>query len=74
MIDGIPEQFKITALKEIRNLFIGPPFFSGFGNRVTDATAYNAVNVDVGRIYIVDTDSRIHIYDSNETTSYTEMN
>lgn len=50
------------------------PFFCGFGNRMTDATAYLAVNVDVARIYIIDTDSRIHVYNSSNTTSYVEMN
>lgn len=36
VIDRTPELFKITALKEIRNLFIGEsPFYCGFGNRIT---------------------------------------
>ncbi|CAD8113111.1 unnamed protein product [Paramecium sonneborni] len=75
IIDGTPELFKITALKEIRNLFIGEsPFYCGFGNRITDSTAYQAVNVDISRIFIIDPKSDIHKFDTDEKTSYVELN
>ncbi|CAD8212848.1 unnamed protein product [Paramecium pentaurelia] len=75
VIDRTPELFKITALKEIRNLFIGEsPFYCGFGNRITDSTAYQAVNVDISRIFIIDPESNIHKYNTDEITTYVEMN
>ncbi|CAD8193606.1 unnamed protein product [Paramecium octaurelia] len=75
VIDRTPELFKITALKEIRNLFIGEsPFYCGFGNRLTDSTAYQAVNVEISRIFIIDSESNIHKYNTDEITTYVEMN
>ncbi|CAD8213689.1 unnamed protein product [Paramecium octaurelia] len=75
VIDRTPELFKITALKEIRNLFIGEsPFYCGFGNRLTDSTAYQAVNVDISRIFIIDPESNIQKYNTDEITTYVEMN
>lgn len=37
-----PHEYKITALLDIKNLFPDGkhPFYAGFGNKVSDATAY----------------------------------
>lgn len=32
------------------------------------------MNIDTGRIYIIDTDSNIHSFNKEETTTYVEMN
>ena len=50
-----PQEFKIEALKAIRDLF--PPgvncFYAGFGNRPTDTVAYEASGVPLGKIFII---------------------
>ncbi|CAD8127659.1 unnamed protein product [Paramecium sonneborni] len=75
IIDGTPELFKISALKEVRNLFIGEnPFYCGFGNRANDFIAYQAVNIDSSRIFIIDSESQIHKYNTDQITSYVELN
>eukprot|EP00051_Salpingoeca_urceolata_P013680 m.172691 g.172691 ORF g.172691 m.172691 type:complete len:797 (-) comp17861_c0_seq2:159-2549(-) len=52
-----PEEFKISCLQDIRNLFRGStdhPFVAGFGNRATDAMSYRAVGVPDSKIFIID--------------------
>jgi phosphatidate phosphatase LPIN len=55
VISRTPHEFKIAALSEVRALFPPDvnPFFAGFGNRDTDVTAYRAVGVPEGHIYLV---------------------
>ena len=55
VIDRRPEEFKIAALTDIRSLFGGRnPFYAGFGNRITDALSYRAVDIPAYRIYSID--------------------
>jgi len=50
-----PELFKMAVLKDIRSLFpeTHNPFHAGFGNRETDAIAYNSVGISLEKVYIV---------------------
>ncbi len=67
-----PQMFKIAALKNIRSLFPDEfnPFYTGFGNRDTDAVSYRAVGVSLNRIFIVNHDGEIHHYNSTYKKSY----
>ena len=55
VIDRKPHEFKIPALRDVRNLFPEEhnPFVAGFGNRDTDLYAYEAVGVPTSKIFIV---------------------
>jgi phosphatidate phosphatase PAH1 len=51
-----PQDFKVPALRDIRNLFPKnqpSPFYAGFGNRDSDKIAYKSVGVPPGKIFIV---------------------
>lgn len=56
-----PEEFKIAALRDFKNLFEPEvnPFFAGFGNKKTDQFAYLTVGVPEERIFIINSRSRI---------------
>jgi phosphatidate phosphatase LPIN len=71
-----PQMFKIAALKNIRNLFPDEfnPFYTGFGNRDTDAVSYRAVGISLNRIFIVNHDGEIHHYNSTYKKSYPLLN
>ena len=51
-----PQDFKVPALRDIKNLFPKDrpsPFYAGFGNRDSDKIAYKSVGVEPGKIFIV---------------------
>ncbi|KAI9594226.1 Lipin/Ned1/Smp2-domain-containing protein [Syncephalis fuscata] len=50
-----PEVFKMACLRDIKRLFNDEnPFYSGFGNRITDALSYRSVDVPTSRIFTID--------------------
>ena len=52
-----PEVFKMACLRDIQRLFgegLRTPFYSGFGNRITDALSYRSVNIPSARIFTID--------------------
>lgn len=56
-----PEIFKMACLRDIKRLF-GPnrsPFYAGFGNRITDALSYRAVDVPSSRIFTIDSNGEV---------------
>ncbi|PLW08431.1 hypothetical protein PCASD_21435 [Puccinia coronata f. sp. avenae] len=56
-----PEVFKMACLRDIKRLF-GPsrsPFYAGFGNRITDALSYRAVDVPSSRIFTIDSNGEV---------------
>lgn len=61
-----PQVFKIACLKNIRNLFPREvePFYSGFGNRDTDAISYREVGIELGKIFIVNPQGQVHHFES----------
>lgn len=59
-----PEVFKMACLRDIQRLF-GPlaphPFYAGFGNRITDAMSYRAVNIPSSRIFTIDSNGEVRM-------------
>ena len=70
-----PHVFKISCLTNIKELFLpsNPPFYAGFGNRETDAIAYRAVAVDLGKIFIINKKSEIKQFNNMFVKSYPEL-
>ncbi|KAG9086812.1 hypothetical protein FS749_003367 [Ceratobasidium sp. UAMH 11750] len=57
-----PEVFKMACLRDIQRLFGNEyrnPFYSGFGNRITDALSYRSVNVPSDRIFTIDSSGEV---------------
>src|SRR5689334_6961211 len=75
IIDRIPQSFKIECLTQIVNLFPSDatPFYAGFGNRHTDAIAYEAVGVNKSKIFIINESGDITQYNNYYRTSYLNM-
>lgn len=55
VIQRIPEEFKISCLQQIQEIFPKNynPFHSGFGNRHSDVKSYLQVNIPISRIFSV---------------------
>ncbi|KAF9435639.1 hypothetical protein BGZ76_005842 [Entomortierella beljakovae] len=57
-----PEVFKMACLRDIKKLFgERDPFYAGFGNRITDALSYRAVNVPSSRIFTIDSNGEVKL-------------
>ncbi|KAF9995578.1 hypothetical protein BGZ79_010739 [Entomortierella chlamydospora] len=57
-----PEVFKMACLRDIKKLFDDrDPFYAGFGNRITDALSYRAVNVPSSRIFTIDSNGELKL-------------
>ncbi|XP_049847863.1 phosphatidate phosphatase LPIN3-like [Schistocerca gregaria] len=73
-----PELFKINCLNEIKRLFgatEGPgPFYSGFGNRPTDAVSYCAVGIPSSKVFIINTLGEITGASKSIRHTYTSIN
>jgi len=56
-----PEVFKMACLRDIKRLFgqSRSPFYAGFGNRITDALSYRAVDVPSSRIFTIDSNGEV---------------
>ncbi len=76
VIDRIPQSFKIECLTQILNLFPpeSTPFYAGFGNKHTDAIAYEAVGVNKSKIFIINEKGDIGQYNNYYKTSYLNIN
>jgi len=68
-----PEEFKIACLKDIVRTFPAGtrPFYAGFGNRETDARAYRAVDVPLGKVFCINPQGTIT--NSNKTYQKTYL-
>uniref|UniRef100_A0A1E1WU22 LNS2/PITP domain-containing protein n=2 Tax=Pectinophora gossypiella TaxID=13191 RepID=A0A1E1WU22_PECGO len=55
VIEKKPEEFKIQCLADIKALFPAGsnPFYAGYGNRVNDVCAYQAVGIPIVRIFTI---------------------
>ncbi|KAI3636277.1 hypothetical protein MIR68_005629 [Amoeboaphelidium protococcarum] len=75
VIDRRPEEFKIAVLKDIKSLFKSRnPFYAGFGNRVTDAMSYRAVDIPTYRIYSINSQGEIKMdFFVGYTSSYVKL-
>jgi len=71
-----PEVFKIACLRDLRSLFPPNhnPFYAGFGNRETDAIAYQAVGVPPGKIFTINTLGEIRLLNATYSKSYVLIN
>ena len=74
MILRKPHEFKISCLRDFKNVFphTCDPFYAGFGNRHTDAIAYDAVGIPSGKIFIIN--SKGYVSTANKTYSKTYTN
>ncbi|KAI5181587.1 phosphatidate phosphatase LPIN [Nematocida sp. AWRm80] len=54
-----PEEYKISAITEIKQMLIKGEIFAGFGNKESDRIAYELCDIDCGRIFIVNPMSEI---------------
>ena len=70
IIDKKPQTMKISSLLMVLNLFPNDyfPFYSGIGNKNTDAIAYRSVGINPNRIYIINEKGEISI--NNEKNNY----
>lgn len=71
------QEFKIAALRDLKRLFpvASNPFYAGFGNRPSDVASYGATGVPSGKIFIIDTQSKIssgngHTLEQNYTSMH----
>ncbi len=70
IIDKKPHTMKISSLLMVLNLFPNDyyPFYSGIGNKNSDAIAYRSVGVNTNRIYIINEKGKIYV--NNENKNY----
>lgn len=74
VIEKKPEVFKIGCLSDIKNLFPSNPFFAGFGNKVNDVWAYQAVEIPKTKIFTINHDGVIKLeLSSTYKSSYTNL-
>lgn len=59
LVTKTPDIFKTKALLDINHTFAGTPLKAGFGNRITDCTAYARASVPTDAIFMIDTDSHL---------------
>jgi phosphatidate phosphatase LPIN len=75
VIQRRPQEFKISCLKDVKKLFGKSPFYAGFGNRITDAISYRAVDVPSSRIFTIDPTGEVKLeLLANFKTSYVKLN
>eukprot|EP01083_Nonionella_stella_P079571 218429_1 len=75
VIERRAQDFKIPALRDVKNIF-GPdynPFYAGFGNRIADVHAYTNVEVPEKRIFTISPSGEIESYNQGLTQSYTSL-
>ena len=71
---GKTRQIKSVLLNNVKNLFSENPFVGALGNTEGDAVAYLHVGVDLSRIFIIDTDSKIQIMNNGSSfTTYQKI-
>lgn len=74
VIEKKPEVFKISCLQDIQKLFPSNPFFAGFGNKINDVWAYEAVNIPKTKIFTINHDGILRLELSNTyKSSYTNL-
>ncbi|GFO22728.1 phosphatidate phosphatase lpin2 [Plakobranchus ocellatus] len=69
-----PEEFKISCLKDIADLFPSSPFIAGFGNKLNDVIAYRALDIPRSRIFTINPQGQLrHDLSLTFQSSYTGM-
>ncbi|ESL11529.1 lipin [Trypanosoma rangeli SC58] len=61
--------FKIACLKSVLDTFPphSKPFYAGFGNRFGDVLSYTATQIPEHKIFIIDPNSVLHVYNVKQT-------
>ncbi|RNF10824.1 putative lipin [Trypanosoma rangeli] len=61
--------FKIACLKSVLDTFPphSKPFYAGFGNRFSDVVSYTATQIPQHKIFIIDPNSVLHVYNVKQT-------
>ncbi|EKF39111.1 lipin, putative [Trypanosoma cruzi marinkellei] len=61
--------FKIACLKSVLDTFPAQskPFYAGFGNRFNDVVSYTATQIPQHKIFIIDPNSVLHVYNVKQT-------
>ena len=72
LIQKIPQQFKIPALQNVKDLFPEgyQPYAAAFGNRKTDLIAYNSVDIPIDRIFIIDSSGAMRTANRDYNVTY----
>lgn len=69
-----PEEFKISCLKDIADLFPFSPFYAGFGNKLNDVIAYRALDIPSFRIFTINPQGQLrHDLSLTFLSSYSGM-
>eukprot|EP00753_Platysulcus_tardus_P000603 PLAT10580.1.p1 GENE.PLAT10580.1~~PLAT10580.1.p1 ORF type:complete len:914 (-),score=399.64 PLAT10580.1:92-2428(-) len=71
-----PQEFKIAALRDVRNLFPDhiSPFYAGFGNRPTDLLAYVTAGISASKIFIINPRGEVRQHSSTYSKTYGSIN
>jgi len=72
LIQRNPQQFKIPALQNVKDLFPKgyQPYAAAFGNRKTDLIAYHSVDIPIDRIFIIDTSGAMRTANRDYNITY----
>lgn len=76
MIVKNPETFKISVLRDLKQLFehsLVNPMYAGFGNKDTDAVSYMVVGIPKKRIFTINCEGEIYVLKSDKVLSYTHL-
>uniref|UniRef100_A0A023F323 phosphatidate phosphatase n=1 Tax=Triatoma infestans TaxID=30076 RepID=A0A023F323_TRIIF len=76
VIEKKPEEFKISCLKDIQALFPShiKPFYAGYGNKINDVWAYQAVGIPIFRIFTINHRGELkHELTETFQSTYTNM-
>jgi phosphatidate phosphatase PAH1 len=76
MIVKNPETFKISVLRDLKQLFehsLVNPLYAGFGNKDTDAVSYMVVGIPKKRIFTINCEGEIFVLKSDKVFSYTHL-
>ncbi|KAK9505528.1 hypothetical protein O3M35_009562 [Rhynocoris fuscipes] len=76
VIEKKPEEFKISCLKDIQALFPPhiKPFYAGYGNKINDVWAYQAVGIPIFRIFTINHRGELkHELTETFQSTYTNM-
>ncbi|XP_054266582.1 phosphatidate phosphatase LPIN3 isoform X2 [Macrosteles quadrilineatus] len=76
VIEKKPEEFKISCLRDVQALFPQncQPFYAGYGNRINDVWAYQAVGIPIVRIFTINQRGELkHELTQTFQSSYSNM-
>ena len=65
VVKRTPHEFKCRMLHTVKMAYpeYAEPFYAGFGNRINDAWAYSSVGIKEHKVFLIDPNSLIHVFD-----------